>query len=631
MTPQEQEATGSRRVLLISMPWARPERPSLGLGTLKAVLARDGLAADILYLNTALARRMGLRLYTFFALFGYRTFRSEVFFTPHGFGLDAREYVERTLKPHVAPYYPEITALAPRLFGSEEDFLRSCEEIVLEHIPAFLREAEEAVPWERYDVVGFSLMFEQTLASVALASRLRARRPETRIVFGGPSCEGEMGEEMLRSFACIDVVALGEADQSVVPLVSALRGDGPLARVPGIAYRGEGGARQTPPPPLLQDLDWLPVPDFGDFQAASETLPGLRQKIFFETSRGCWWGQKSLCTFCGLNGNGLAFRRKSPDRVIAELLELEARYGVRQFAASDNILDHSYYQSVLPRLRELNEGRPPGERLSIFYEIKTPVRREQVELLVRAGIDTVQPGIETFSDAVLARMRKGTTAIQQIQFIRWASELGLTLYYGLIHSNPQDEPEDYEEILRAIGFIEHLPPPNYVTPLALDRFSPYYLAPASHGISNIRPGGQYEVMFPDARVDRAKIAYTFDFDHELHGNAPLQDAIHRLCERVGRWRQSFQPGSLTWTAHGEGICVHDRRGGEEKTVELEGPAAAVFSFCGEYRGRALIASQFASLPERQLDGILGDLTDRRLLFRDPRDRFLSLPVASAAC
>jgi ribosomal peptide maturation radical SAM protein 1 len=630
MTPQTQDEPGGRRLLLISMPWARPERPSLGLGTLKAVLSREGIATDLVYLNTALARRMGLRLYTFFALWGYRTFRAEIFFTPSAFGLDAREYVEGTLKPHVAPFFPEVKALAPRLFPTEEDFLRLCEETTLEHVPAFLREAEETLPWETYDVAGFSLMFEQTLASVALARRLRARRPEIHIVFGGPSCEGEMGEEMLRSFPCVDVVAQGEADQTVAPLVRSLRGEGPLAAVPGIVYRDEGEVRQTAPPPLLQDLDWLPVPDFGDFQAACQAVPGLQQKIFFETSRGCWWGQKSLCTFCGLNGNGLAFRRKSPERVIAEILELEARHGLRQFAASDNILDHSYYQSVLPRLREINEERPPDQRLSIFYEIKTPVRREQVELLVRAGIDTVQPGIETFSDAILARMRKGTTAIQQIQFIRWASELGLVIYYGLIHSNPQDVPADYDEILRAIDYIDHLPPPNYVTPLALDRFSPYYLAPAQHGISNVRPGRHYTIMFPDDRVDRSKLAYTFDFDHELQANAPLQEAIRRLCERIDRWRASFQPGALVAVPDGEGVRIRDRRGGGESVIELAGPEAAILAFCGEHRGRNTIAGHFASLPPQRLEGILGELVERRLLFQDQRDRFLSLPVAVPA-
>ena len=44
--------------------------------------------------------------------------------------------------------------------------------------------------------------------------------------------------------------------------------------------------------------------------------------LLFETSRGCWWGAKSHCTFCGLNGETMAFRSKSPRRALDELEQL---------------------------------------------------------------------------------------------------------------------------------------------------------------------------------------------------------------------------------------------------------------------------------------------------------------------
>ena len=67
-----------------------------------------------------------------------------------------------------------------------------------------------------------------------------------------------------------------------------------------------------------------------------------------EASRGCWWGMKSHCTFCGLNGISMRFRSKSAERAENELLTLAKRYKVTKFVAVDNILDLSYFKTLLP-------------------------------------------------------------------------------------------------------------------------------------------------------------------------------------------------------------------------------------------------------------------------------------------
>ena len=59
------------------------------------------------------------------------------------------------------------------------------------------------------------------MPSLCLARRIKARRPETVIVFGGAACEGEMGIELLRQFPEIDYVFLGEADLTFPPVVRA--------------------------------------------------------------------------------------------------------------------------------------------------------------------------------------------------------------------------------------------------------------------------------------------------------------------------------------------------------------------------------------------------------------------------
>jgi hypothetical protein len=81
--------------------------------------------------------------------------------------------------------------------------------------------------------------------------------------------------------------------------------------------------------------------------------------------------------------------------VLAEIHELEDRYGVSDFEAVDNILDMGYHKTLLPEA-----GRRHGTR-RIFYEIKANVSRAQVAALVDAGIMWVQPGIESLHSEVL--------------------------------------------------------------------------------------------------------------------------------------------------------------------------------------------------------------------------------------
>ncbi|MCD2506106.1 hypothetical protein LRN57_14440, partial [Staphylococcus aureus] len=87
-------------------------------------------------------------------------------------------------------------------------------------------------------------------------------------------------------------------------------------------------------------------PNFDDYfeQLQASPLHGyVIPGLLIETSRGCWWGAKHHCTFCGLNGSGMAFRAKSQARVQQEVSQLAARYRLKRFMAVDNILDNKYF------------------------------------------------------------------------------------------------------------------------------------------------------------------------------------------------------------------------------------------------------------------------------------------------
>src|SRR5262249_4463920 len=202
-------------------------------------------------------------------------------------------------------------------------------------------------------VVGFTTTFHQTCACLAIAKRLKQMPDPPAVVFGGANCEGEMGQQMLRSFPWVDYVCTREGDAVFPEFVEGYLRRGRRDGLPGLLARA--APEPLTFPPVVEAMDELPFPDYDDFVAALEASPldpTVTREVLIETARGCWWGAKHHCTFCGLNGDTMPFRSKSPDRVYRELRHLFDRYGFRRIDSVDNILDHRYITEVFPRLAE---------------------------------------------------------------------------------------------------------------------------------------------------------------------------------------------------------------------------------------------------------------------------------------
>ena len=99
--------------------------------------------------------------------------------------------------------------------------------------------------------------------------------------------------------------------------------------------------------------------------------------LMFETSRGCWWGERAHCTFCGLNGNTINYRSMGTAnafKLFNQLFELSDR--VSELQSVDNILPKSYLTDVLPYL-----DTPPS--MFLFYEVKADLGEEDFRALAR--------------------------------------------------------------------------------------------------------------------------------------------------------------------------------------------------------------------------------------------------------
>jgi ribosomal peptide maturation radical SAM protein 1 len=478
------------------MPWESVARPSLATGTLCALARRTGYRCTALHLNLNLAGKIGLETYQAFAetleLFplGEHLFAVDLFGTDV---LDSTAYLAR---------FGGVEASA----GEDPDPLHVLRD---RDIPDYLTEAAQAVLRLAPDVVGFSCTFNQVLPSLALARRLKAARPGVTVIFGGACVHGAMGLSYAEGFPeWIDYVFTGEADDSFLAWLDAFDSGEPARAIAGVA-----GGPEYLQPRLTHDLDRLPVPEFDEFFAQREALeeegfllPEVRH-LPYESSRGCWWGEKHHCTFCGLNNQGMTYRRKSPERVVAELEALAQVHGLTSFMAADNILDFRAYRELL-----LNIEKSPVD-YDLFYEIKANVRRADIATLRRAGVWRVQPGVESFADHVLELMRKGVTGLRNVQLLKWLQEYGVAVDYNILIGFPGETSDDYEELIRVMRSIPHLPPPNgRATIVRVDRFSPFFDDAEALGIRGMRAADYYRHLIPEQRLEPERYAYFFDRD-----------------------------------------------------------------------------------------------------------------------
>ncbi len=229
-----------------------------------------------------------------------------------------------------------------------------------------------------YDIIGFSTTFDdQVPAAVVLARRLKQAWPGVKIAFGGPPASRTRPTACCPSFP---EHRRAPATPRARPWSSPCSGArATRARSPrGARHRLARRRRANPAHPVAAarcvDLDELPLPDYAGYVeqlAASDWASARPCRLIFETSRGCWWGEKSLCSFCGLNGEGPPFRAKSPDRAYGrDPRPARALSGGRLPAGGRQHRRHALPSRPCSRAcRDLADD--PERPLRLFYEVKS--------------------------------------------------------------------------------------------------------------------------------------------------------------------------------------------------------------------------------------------------------------------
>ena len=604
-------------VVLVSMPWTTLVQPSLGLATLQSELAAQNVRCTIYHANIDLLKFVTATTYDAVAeCWGLNDF----VFTGLLDDLDQHQIQSLMMQCRAKSdngMLPEYGS-APRL----ADLLLTLRNSV---VPTYVEEVAEKILAMEPTMVGFTCMFDQTIASVAVASQLRLERPELLTVLGGYAVQHDAGEEVLRTFSCIDAIARGDGEPVIAALASASVGGEALNDIPGVLTRhglANGGAR----PARRANLTRNAPPDFANWyddtarlardHAVTVTTAGLP----IEGSRGCWWGQKSHCVFCGIDDDTLRYRAKPAAQVLNELDTLAERYGhSMSFRFSDYILPHGVHETLLPQLSQ----REP--RFHLEAEMKANQTQAKIDAFADAGFESLQPGLESFSSLTLERMCKGVRGIHNVQLLKWAHNAGVVIDYNILYGLPGDTIEEYEWLVANTPRLYHLIPPISRTETIITRFAPLQQDPARFGIAQQAVHHPcYDVVFSQQMLARTGFdfdRYCYYFDRHFEYAPGLSPLYRQLVMQIEHWKKQHAERDVRLTRQFDGafIEVVDSRYGAPLEFRLEGTVAAVYRECDDHfiaMHELLDRLDNQGIGAAAVDAALDTLDHHRLIWRD---------------
>ncbi len=210
-----------------------------------------------------------------------------------------------------------------------------------------------------------------------LTARLKAVKPESVILLGGPEISYET-EEFMLSHPCIDFCLRGEGEES---LPAFLSGRAPEI-VQGLCYRKEGKVILQPPAYVF-DLAVLPkIYDYG-------TLCALQNKIvYYETSRGCPY----RCSYC-LSSVDKNVRFFDEAKVLEELkLMMDAEVALVKFT------DRTFNLGDVRTARLLRFMQKHNKKTCFHFEISADVLGEETMTILEnapQGMFQLEIGVQT--------------------------------------------------------------------------------------------------------------------------------------------------------------------------------------------------------------------------------------------
>ncbi|WP_437476425.1 radical SAM protein [Sorangium sp. So ce1014] len=344
--------------------------------------------------------------------------------------------------------------------------------------------------------VGLSVPMGPQIAPAALVARyVRRRRPDVRIIAGGPAIT-LMKSQLLQLLlgAYFDAAVRFEGETAIVELSRQLaEGRWDPGSVPGVdapctAARAWEGSR----PPRVRELR-IPEYDPAQLERLAEPRLGVLQ------ARGCYWGECAYCDFVELYSDGRRYDQRPTDRIADEMAEIERRHGVRAFWLITEALPP---RQGLSFARALNERqlRIDWRSFAMVEEgFTTPLLAE----LRASGCTSLTVGLETTNSRVLALVRKKVRREENLAFLSRVRDAGLCIDLNLIPNLPTTTRDEALAVLDDLRPFMSVMRTVAVFPFEATASSEIAAAPTRYGLKVVGNCTEHGEPFPHGQAQYA--------------------------------------------------------------------------------------------------------------------------------
>jgi radical SAM superfamily enzyme YgiQ (UPF0313 family) len=294
------------------------------------------------------------------------------------------------------------------------------------------------------DVVGFSCYVWNIKMLTDVSRRIKARRPATRIVFGGPEV-GPVAVSSLHAHPAIDVIVKSEGEIPFAEMTARWQAGSDLGSVRGICFRDGGRIIDNADAAPLKDLNHLSSPHLPEYANHTNRI------VCIETQRGCVF----RCNFCFYNKDySIRNRRFDLDRVKKEILFWLQR-DVRQIYLMDPVFNlyADRAKEICRFVVEHNHRRVPFHA-EVWAEF---IDEELARLMYEANFTFVEVGLQTTDADVLKTVERRLKLEKFLAGIGHLKRFKLDFEVQLIYGLPGETMPSFR---KSLDFAAALDPPQ---------------------------------------------------------------------------------------------------------------------------------------------------------------------------
>jgi radical SAM superfamily enzyme YgiQ (UPF0313 family) len=384
------------------------------------------------------------------------------------------------------------------------------------------------------DAVGFSLQWKFDIFFEAIAHRLKKARPDLPVILGGALMpylsQGEIYQQVRKNY--IDFLIMGPGEKNLPDLLSALLQGQNVSHIPNIIYVDEKEHLVANTQPGLTDLESLPDPDYEQFNLDGY-LHG-QKTLSVSSSRGCSWAK---CAFCSFPKNAYVdnkFIFLKPQIFAEQVKRLQEKYQADTFFFNDQEISGRRLMKICEALT----------RYDVHIKIFTFARFDQtfndqtvLNNLHKAGVQTIKWGLESGSEIILDKMKKGITVDLASSVLRKAFNAGISNQIFLLFGFPGETEEMANETIEFVENHAHYIDYASVSTYIFEHNSPVGVNPESFKIIE-KSDGSWETSEGLSRSEALEFHDHFIKDWLIKGRL-IQSSIgkiHFANKALGRVR-----------------------------------------------------------------------------------------------